>query len=267
MFYKFLSKINAIRIFFMSQWYGRFQNKYNLEIPFSRISNIFPSRDASHAYAHHYFHNRIDSRLRNHRKYFRSNGRGYGEDAFHAMWFLLLKEFRPENCLEIGVFRGQTISLFSLIASILGYECNVFGLSPFSSSGDAVSTYGSELNYLEDVKFNCAKFNTKMPNLVKGLSTDPHAISFIKSRLWDLIYIDGNHDYEVALSDYLICKDNLKLGGILVLDDSSLYTDFSPPIFSFAGHPGPSRIVSELASHELEFVGAVGHNNIFRKFT
>lgn len=69
----------------------------------------------------------------------------------------------------------------------------------------------------------------------------------------------------VALTDYLLCKDALADGGLLVMDDSSLNTDFIPPTFSFAGHPGPSRVVQERAMKELRFLGGVGHNNVFQK--
>jgi len=34
------------------------------------------------------------------------NRRGFGENAFHTMWYLLLEEFKPATFLEIGVFRG-----------------------------------------------------------------------------------------------------------------------------------------------------------------
>ena len=100
---------------------------------------------------------------------------------------------------------------------------------------------------------------------LKAFSTDQKAITYIKSRRWDLIYIDGNHDHEVALADYQVCKDSLADGGLLVMDDSSLYTDFEPPRFSFAGHPGPSRVAQDLAMKELRFLGGVGHNNVFQK--
>ena len=48
----------------------------------------------------------------NHRVYFSKEFRGFGEEAFHSMWYLLLSEFKPKNCLEIGVYRGQIISLW-----------------------------------------------------------------------------------------------------------------------------------------------------------
>jgi hypothetical protein len=45
--------------------------------------------------------------LREPRHYFNQCRRGFGEDAFHAMWFLLFRQFRPVSFLEIGVYRGH----------------------------------------------------------------------------------------------------------------------------------------------------------------
>src|ERR1035441_6383293 len=41
----------------------------------------------------HYFHTRLPEPLREHRAYFESEGRGFGERSFHVMWFLLFREF------------------------------------------------------------------------------------------------------------------------------------------------------------------------------
>ena len=63
----------------------------------------------------------------------------------------------------------------------------------------------------------------------------------------------------------------LKSGGILVLDDSSLNTDFNveiPYIPTFKGHPGPSKVFSELINEKaVELLFGVGHNNVFVKKT
>lgn len=101
--------------------------------------------------------------------------------------------------------------------------------------------------------------------LVKALSTDHEAVAHIQSQSWDMIYIDGSHEFEIVLKDYRLCLENLRKGGILVLDDASLNTDYKPPSFSFAGHPGPSRVAREYADKEMEFLGAVGHNNVYKK--
>ena len=248
-----------------SRWYGRVQPQFGGDGTFTAVSASFPKRNGLHAYMHHHFNNLCPAEVVYHRKYYQQVRRGFGEDAFHAMWFTLLREFRPKLCLEIGVYRGQVISLWALVAREVGFNCHIFGISPFTPAGDEVSSYMQNINYLEDTLLHHRYFGLKEPELIRALSTDPLAVQHICSRRWDLVYIDGNHDHEVALADYEVCRDNLADGGLLVMDDSSLYTDFQPPLFSFAGHPGPSRVVQELAMKELRFLGGVGHNNVFIK--
>jgi len=248
-----------------AEWMGRRQRDLMVDLSFSESVRRFPNRNALHAYMHHYFKQICPQAVREHRNYFKVENRGFGEDAFHAMWYLLLKEFRPANCLEIGIYRGQVVSLWRLLAGLIDFPCWVSGISPFTSAGDHVSTYLTDVDYKSDTIKNHEFFDLNPPNLLKAFSTDDKALALIKSEAWNLIYIDGNHDYEVAMADYEVCKDNLAEGGLLVMDDSSLYTDFKPPIFSFAGHSGPSRVLLERAMQELQLLGAVGHNNIFCK--
>jgi hypothetical protein len=247
-------------------WASRRQKEFNVDCSLTEAATRFQDRNGLHAYMQHYFHHIAPSYVRDHRRYFAQEGRGFGEDAFHAMWFLLMREFRPRHCLEIGVFRGQIISLWAVIAREMDLgHVEVNGISPFSASGDAVSRYGEQLDYHEDVLKHHASFGLPQPCLLKAYSTDEEAHAFICSRRWDVIYIDGNHDYDVAKADYEICVKYLAEGGILVMDDSSLYTDFKPPLYSFAGHPGPSRVVQEQAMKELCFLAGIGHNNVFVK--
>lgn len=67
--------------------------------------------------------------------------RGFGEDAFHAMWYELIKEYKPKKMLEIGAYRGQIISAWALVTKELDISCDIQGISPFTSVGDDVSTY------------------------------------------------------------------------------------------------------------------------------
>ena len=248
-----------------SAWDARTRERFGQNLTFSSASAHFSSRNELYAYMHHYFHNFCPRDVREHREYYTQEGRGFGEDAFHAMWFLLLREFQPKQCLEIGIYRGQVISLWALIARNSEFACDVHGISPFSSAGDEASVYLSEISYLEDTLLNHRHLKLPEPHLLRAFSTDPVALDQIRSRRWDLIYIDGNHDYEVALADYQVCRDSLASGGLLVMDDSSLFTDYKAPLYAFAGHPGPSRVVQEKAMKELCFLGGVGHNNVFVK--
>ena len=74
------------------------------------------------------------------------------------MWYELIKEYKPKNMLEIGVYRGQVISLWALIAKELNMRCEIHGISPFTSAGDEVSVYISNINYYEDVINNFNHF-------------------------------------------------------------------------------------------------------------
>jgi len=213
----------------------------------------------------HYFHTRLPEPLRMHRAYFESCGRGFGEKAFHAMWFLLFREFQPANFLEIGVFRGQTISLAALLARHFKRDCFVQGIAPFSSAGDTVSKYRRGVNYYEDTLKNFAHFSLPAPALVRAFSTDAAARESVAARRWSLIYIDGNHDYDIARQDWELCAAHLQPGGVIVLDDAGLTTGYVPPIFATGGHPGPSRLAQEVDRGKFHELLQVGHNRVFQK--
>lgn len=248
-----------------ARWFSRHQSKYNHNYSFTEAVANYKSRNEIHAYAHHYFSWFCPQIVKDHRCYFRQNSRGFGEDAFHAMWWILINENHPKYCLEIGVYRGQVMSLWALIAKESGFHCEIHGISPFSPIGDSVSVYRHDVDYIVDTLDSFKYFSLPEPILVKALSTDTAAIAHISGHMWDMVYIDGSHEFETVLKDYRLCLQHLRPGGLLVFDDSSLGTTFHPPIFSFAGHPGPSRVVREYAMKEMCFLGAVGHNNVFKK--
>jgi hypothetical protein len=212
-----------------------------------------------------FFDRSLPEEFRAHRTYFTQHGRGFGEDAFHTQWFLLFREFRPQSFLEIGVFRGQSLSLAALCARHFQSACHVQGISPFSSAGDAVSKYRRNVDYQTDTLENFSHFKLPAPVLLKAYSTDAAAAQLIGSRAWDLIYIDGNHDYEIAKADWELCAKNISPGGLIVLDDSGLSTSFRPPAFATGGHPGPSQLAREINRREFTEIFQVGHNRVFQK--
>lgn len=223
--------------------------------------------DAYYRRAFQDFHRTIPKELRAHRAYYAIDRRGFGEDAFHTMWWRLVRKFRPESFLEIGVYRGQVVSLIALLAKLEGIRCDVTGISPFSSAGDSVSQYRNDLDYLQDTLSHFKHHGLPEPALTNAYSTDPEALAVIASRKWDMIYIDGNHDYDVVVKDWEACSNAVKSGGIIVLDDSGLTTAYQPPPFSTAGHPGPSRLASEIVPVHFKEILQVGHNRVFQKLS
>lgn len=247
------------------QKYSEQNPEFDIELGFEQVARKFTSANQVYAYMHHYFHNRAPQFLREHRLYFSTDGRGFGEDAMHTMWWLLFLEFKPSKCLEIGVYRGQVISLWTLLAKVLKMDAEIWGISPLSPSGDEASGgYREGIDYADDIASHFTAFELGQPQLTKAYSTEPLAKERVDSQLWDLIYIDGSHDYDVVISDYRICKDQLAPGGILVFDDAAKETDYTPPAFAFAGHDDPSRLAVETVMKEMKFLGNVGHNMIFQ---
>ncbi|MDH7604024.1 MAG: class I SAM-dependent methyltransferase [Melioribacter sp.] len=88
-------------------------------------------------------------------------------------------------------------------------------------------------------------------------------VEVIKSRKWDCVYIDGNHDYDIVKQDLLNCYQFISNNGLIALDDSALYTDFKPPKFSFKGHPGPSFVANEIFDLGFEELVSCGHLRVF----
>jgi hypothetical protein len=167
--------------------------------------------------------------------------------------------------LEIGVYRGQTLSLAALLQKEFRCSGIVAGISPFLPAGDSVSTYRGDIDYEADTRNSFAHFHCPEPKLLRAFSTDAAALAFLRSETWDCIYIDGNHDYEVARADWDHCAAQVRPGGLIVLDDSALHTAYSPPSFATAGHLGPSQVAREIDRGHFVEILRVGHNRTFQR--
>ena len=210
---------------------------------------------------------KVPKNLRNVRSFFRRSGKGFGEDALFAMWWLLLEDIRPKKMLEIGVYRGQVLAFWSKWALTQSIQSDLYGLSPFTAAGDQVSTY-DDLDYLEDIRSSFEDLGLPMFRPLVFLSNDSRARGVLKPHFgaFDLIYVDGSHDYDVVISDIALSHSLLRKSGYMVLDDASLSIPQYLPPYAFKGHPGPSRAASELmSSHKWNFVGCCGHNVIFSR--
>jgi hypothetical protein len=241
------------------------KSKFNTDLRIEYIKTKYPDLNDQHFYFHHYYWNKAPQWLREHRDYFKKDQRGFGEDAFHAMWYLIFKEYSPKSALEIGVYRGQVISLWALLAKRMGFKIEVHGISPFTAADDEVSNYLKNIDYYQDVIHNFKKCELEVVILNKGFSTDEKMIKIIKSKEWDIIYIDGNHTYEIAKQDFKNCSESVRNNGLIVMDDSALFTNYRAINYSFAGHYGPSRVAEEIDPDDFKEIISVSHNRVFQK--
>jgi len=206
--------------------------------------------------------------LKAHRDWVEKNIFGFGDRSFHYMWKLIVEEM-PDNFifLEIGVFRGQVLSLIKLIAESQKFkECRRFGVTPLTSAGGHwESDYKSDIEKIHDVHHLDKDYK-----LFVGLSTDEKIISDVCSTLKDIdiLYIDGGHDYDTVVSDLKCYLPLIKPGGILVVDDAANL--FNIPQGMFPGIAEVSKAVSDVLppftkNPDFEFMFNCGHNLVYKK--
>ena len=227
-----------------------------------KMENSFIQPMKYYLYCNTYLEKHISLEIKLHRKYFQEENRAFGEDAFTIMWYFLYEKFEFKNFLEIGVYRGQTITLLALLAKMKDRKINVYGLSPLKDANDSVTFY-AKLNYKEDIEKHTKYFDLNSITLIEAYSNDLTSINFVNSKSWDCIYIDGSHDYEIVKNDFELSFQNLKKGGVIVMDDSSLFINNF--YGQFKGHPGPSKIADEFVSKKMKEFLRVGHNRCFIK--
>jgi len=230
----------------------------------SNIARGLPSANDTYNYFEYQFRFRTRRRYWIHSRFFKQAQRGFGEPAFHAFWEHLFAEFHPKHCLEIGVYRGQILSLWTLLQRDFKICGSIVGITPLSSAGDNQSNY-PEIDYRTDIQHNFRLWDLSEPSIIAENSNSSMAIAAIKKTQWDLIYIDGCHELEVVQSDFLVSLDSLCIGGLLVLDDSSLFQARIQKAHAFAGHYGPSIVAETLAKSKMVHLLRLGHLNLFKK--
>lgn len=229
--------------------------------------------------------------LLKHRAYVEQHELGFGDVAFHYMWFLLLEHLQqgaPDkviNLMEIGVFKGQVISLWSLISKKTGLNSSIYAISPFKGKPapksklvyrlliklsakfrkiHESSNFYEDVDYIKIVKnhFEYHELDFSKVNIKKGFSTDLEILKDLNKILFDLIYIDGDHTYETVIKDINNYSLLIRPGGFLVMDDAS---NNIPGSKFWKGHQQVSDAAEIIP--DLGFVNVlnIGHNRIYQK--
>jgi hypothetical protein len=227
--------------------------------------------------------------LREHRDWVARNNWGLGDRAFHFMWYLLLKDAivpvaEHPALLEIGVFKGQVISLWALIASRCGATPRMVGISPLVGNpayprglhflmlrvskryreDAAVGNLFPHDDYEGSIRRIFQEFGQDFGfmRLLCGSSQDVAIRAQIEGERFDVVYIDGGHRYDQVSQDITSYGPRVKPGGYLVLDDASW---FQPGSAFFKGFESVSRAAEELDAGVFRNVLNVGHNRIYQR--
>lgn len=210
--------------------------------------------------------------LREHRNWVIANNFGYGNRAFHWMWNIIVAQLpRRFKFLEIGVYMGQIVSLISMMNKAHKKGGLVYGLTPLNNTGDKFSKH-PEINYEQAIQRIYAQFKLDGDDLqiIEGLSTTPGVIETARAEgPYDVVYIDGGHDYDVVLSDLKHYPEMLKVGGLLVVDDASSYLKIPDGLIrmNWRGIEDVSNAVRDTIEKDSRFkhLFAVGHNRVWKR--
>lgn len=216
---------------------------YTLE--FLDLLSAYKNDEETHKQIYETFYVGTDNmhEMKVHRDFVEKNGFGYGDRPFHYQWKVLLEQMPQEfSFLEIGVFKGQVLSLVQMLANTLIREVSLTGVTPLSGDGDHYFTH-PELDYLSAIKSLYKKFKLNFTNttIIKGFSQEKKVVEkATKKGPFDIVYIDGSHDYEIVVQDINNYSPLVKLGGFLVIDDASY--DLNMPEFVYSPEDNPWKI-------------------------
>ena len=230
------------------------------------LQNSWTDVEDYHRSIHEHFVDEVnkDEFLNEHRTFVEQNAFGFGERSFQYLWKLIVDEMPSSfSFCEIGVFRGQILSLIQVLASRTGRKVERYGITPLDTSGGVW-----ESNYEEDIKrIHDYFFIPKDYTLYVGSSTDKKIIeeAYLTSP-YDILYIDGDHSYEGCLSDLENYGRFVRRGGFLVIDDAC--TEMHQPWGYFQGIKEVTEATLIYISKnmdEWEFVGNCVHLRVYRR--
>lgn len=211
-----------------------------------------------------------DPTLIEHRTYVENNNLGFGERPFHVVWRELVKLLPNKfRFLEIGVYKGQVLSLIPLLSKTYQKEVEFIGITPLSNHGDKYSSY-DKTSYEDAIKSIFSKFDLSFDitkNILVGDSTTEDIKIKIKDTgTYDLIYIDGCHDYDCVVSDINLMKEISVKDSYIVFDDSSCHKNLGTNLFK--GHDDVCNAIRDLIETDVETfeeIICVGHNRVFKR--
>ena len=209
-----------------------------------------------------------DPDLIRHRQHIEANSLGFGDRPFHWLWKLIVDALPLQfSFLEVGVYKGQVLSLIGLLAQRSGGGALTYGISPLDATADKFSSY-DDVNYasvIDGLQEWSGIPASRRAHIIKGLSTDEEAKRICHGFApFDAVYIDGGHDYDVVVNDIVSFGNMVTPGGYLIMDDASVLLDLPEGIWP--GHADVSRAVDDVLRLDDRFseIMAVGHLRVWR---
>lgn len=235
---------------------------------FRTVTDVANYYKLGHKDRHKNIYNLFDKAVPQHIRDRFGRADGFGEISFCWNWKLLIDDMPDTfNFLEIGVYMGRTCGLIDILSKDAGKRSHIYGVTPLCDSGDQFSKYPN-CDYVDAIKRNIDIMGADIHSftIIKGYSNTPEVVKLVGCYApFDIVYVDGCHEYDVVISDLKNYSNMLKIGGYIVMDDASLYVQDA--FGKFLGHPDTSKATHDFldGNSKFEHLYAIGHMRVFKK--
>lgn len=130
-----------------------------------------------------------------------------------AVIYALIQRLRPEWCLEIGSFFGETTRIMAEAIVNAGAAGKVITLDPFGHERmpSILASWPEAERAVTDFRpWNSMQFFVELQTLRIPKGADSPL---------GLVFVDGDHGFEYALFDIIRSADHLAPGGVIVVDN------------------------------------------------
>ena len=163
------------------------------------------------------------------------------------------------SILEIGAWKGRSTVLLGL-GAMDGNRAKVFSIDPHTGSPEQKERYG-KINTLSEWKSNVEKAG--LGEIVTSYIMTSKEASHLPKRKIGMIFIDGDHNYDMVKLDFEIWFPKLLDGGLIAIHDTM-------------GKIGPKKVADNLLlaskqSWKAGFVDTItyaykkSHNNLWNR--
>jgi predicted O-methyltransferase YrrM len=133
-------------------------------------------------------------------------------------------QIKITEILEIGSYEGRSASW--MLQNMLDDHGTITCVDTFAKNLQRISPFKNSSYVIDEEIINRFRCNTdeskksgQVVNVIIQSSYNALAELIVRKKLFDFIYVDGNHCADTTLTDACMCFGLLKPGGIMLFDD------------------------------------------------
>lgn len=160
----------------------------------------------------------------------------------------LAKNSLPGVIVEIGSWKGLSTMALGR-GSKEGTNNPIFAVDPHTGSPEHKQMFKDDINTYEDFMKNITHAGLK-DLITPFVMTSEEASGYVIGNI-SLLFIDGDHSYNMVKKDFELWKDKILPDGIIAFHDSEF--------------EGPKQLISEISEDEFEKIGVVDSITYFKR--